>query len=77
MRWWQDRLTPVWKRPSGGCHLNGAVDGRIENAGFRIEQLTNGYMRGPKPMTFMYEGALNPDKGITAQAVRTSRLRRL
>ncbi|MFZ5823363.1 MAG: class I SAM-dependent methyltransferase [Bacillota bacterium] len=22
MGWWQDRLTPLWKRVSGGCHLN-------------------------------------------------------
>jgi ubiquinone/menaquinone biosynthesis C-methylase UbiE len=22
VRWWQDRLTPVWKRLGGGCHLN-------------------------------------------------------
>src|SRR5438067_1146382 len=20
--WWQDRLTPIWKRLGGGCHLN-------------------------------------------------------
>jgi hypothetical protein len=23
--WWQDRLTPVWKRIGGGCHLNRAI----------------------------------------------------
>jgi ubiquinone/menaquinone biosynthesis C-methylase UbiE len=28
-----------------------------ENAGFRIERLDTGYMRGPKPMMFMYEGS--------------------
>src|SRR5262249_52068493 len=22
---WQDRLTPVWKRVAGGCHLNRAI----------------------------------------------------
>jgi ubiquinone/menaquinone biosynthesis C-methylase UbiE len=22
LRWWQDHLTPLWKRCSGGCHLN-------------------------------------------------------
>jgi ubiquinone/menaquinone biosynthesis C-methylase UbiE len=60
VRWWQDRLTPVWKRISGGCHLNRAVNELIENAGFRIERLDNGYMRGPNPMTFMYEGSARP-----------------
>jgi len=54
--WWQDTLTPMWKH-LGGCHLNRAVDALIEGAGFRIERLDNSYMRGPKPMTFMYEGS--------------------
>jgi ubiquinone/menaquinone biosynthesis C-methylase UbiE len=57
VHWWQDRLTPMWKHLSGGCHLNRAIGQLIENAGFRIEHLDNGYMRGPKPMTFMYEGS--------------------
>jgi ubiquinone/menaquinone biosynthesis C-methylase UbiE len=60
VRWWQDRLTPAWKHLSGGCHLNRAIDELIENAGFRIERLDKGYMRGPKPMTFMYEGSARP-----------------
>jgi ubiquinone/menaquinone biosynthesis C-methylase UbiE len=60
VRWWQDRLTPMWKPLSGGCQLNRALDQLIENAGFRIERLDSGYMRGPKPMTFMYEGTARP-----------------
>jgi ubiquinone/menaquinone biosynthesis C-methylase UbiE len=60
VRWWQDHLTPAWKHLSGGCHLNRAIDELIENAGFRIERLDKGYMRGPKPMTFMYEGSARP-----------------
>jgi ubiquinone/menaquinone biosynthesis C-methylase UbiE len=60
VRWWQDRLTPAWKHLSGGCHLNRAIDELVENAGFRIERLDQGYMRGPKPMTFMYEGSARP-----------------
>jgi ubiquinone/menaquinone biosynthesis C-methylase UbiE len=53
---WQDRLTPVWKRIGGGCHLNRHIEHLIEGAGFRIEQLQTGHMPGPKPMTFMSEG---------------------
>jgi hypothetical protein len=30
----------------------------IERAGFPFEQIETGYMRGPRPMTFMYEGSL-------------------
>jgi ubiquinone/menaquinone biosynthesis C-methylase UbiE len=54
---WQDLLTPAWKRIAGGCHLNRQIDQLLEGAGFRIERLNTGYMKGPKLMTFMYEGA--------------------
>jgi ubiquinone/menaquinone biosynthesis C-methylase UbiE len=56
IRWWQDHLTPAWKRISGGCHLNRAIGQLIGNAGFRFERLDNSYMRGPRPLTFMHEG---------------------
>jgi ubiquinone/menaquinone biosynthesis C-methylase UbiE len=60
VRWWQDHLTPIWKRLSGGCHLNRAIKMLIEDAGFRFERIDTGYMLGPKPMTFMYEGSARP-----------------
>jgi len=60
VRWWQDRLTPAWRRLSGGCRLNRPIRELIEQAGFRIERLDTGYMSGPKPMTFMYEGGARP-----------------
>src|SRR5579863_4740575 len=60
VRWWQDRLTPAWKRIGGGCHLNRAIGTLIEDAGFQFERIDTGYMRGPKAMTFMYEGSARP-----------------
>ncbi|PDT80161.1 class I SAM-dependent methyltransferase [Sinorhizobium sp. BJ1] len=60
VRWWQDTLTPIWRRISGGCHLNRPIQSMIEGAGFGIERIETGYMRGPKPMTFMYEGSARP-----------------
>ena len=54
--WWQDRLTPLWRRIGGGCHPNLSIDQLVRASGFRVEQLHTGYMAGPKPMTFMYEG---------------------
>jgi len=53
---WQDRITPVWRHIAGGCTLNRKMDELIAQAGFRITELTTGYMRGPRPMTFMYKG---------------------
>ena len=60
VRWWQDHLTPAWRHISGGCHLNRAVSELLPSAGFRIERMETGYMRGPKPMAFMYEGSARP-----------------
>jgi ubiquinone/menaquinone biosynthesis C-methylase UbiE len=57
VRRWQDRLTPVWRRWTGGCHLNRKPDDLVRAAGFTLERLDTGYARGPKPMTFIYEGA--------------------
>jgi ubiquinone/menaquinone biosynthesis C-methylase UbiE len=60
VRWWQDRLTPAWKRLGGGCHLNRPIQKLIEDGGFQFDRLETGYMRGPKPLTFMYEGSARP-----------------
>jgi SAM-dependent methyltransferase len=56
VRWWQDMLDPAWKRIAGGCHLNRKMDDLVQEAGFRLDDLRTGYARGPRPMTFMYEG---------------------
>jgi len=60
VRKWQDRLTPAWKCIGGGCHLNRPIRALVENAGFTIAQIRTGYMKGPRPMTFMYEGRARP-----------------
>jgi ubiquinone/menaquinone biosynthesis C-methylase UbiE len=54
---WQGRLTPIWKRIGGGCHLNRKIDDLIKQAGFRIAELTTSYLPGPRPMTYTYQGA--------------------
>ena len=61
VRWWQDRLTPAWRRFSGGCHLNRPIRSMIEDAGFRVDRIETGYIPGPRPMTFMYEGSARPN----------------
>jgi hypothetical protein len=60
VRTWQRRLTPAWKRLAGGCHLDRPIADLVESAGFRMKHLQTGYMPGPKPMTFMYEGVAAP-----------------
>jgi ubiquinone/menaquinone biosynthesis C-methylase UbiE len=53
---WQDRLTPIWKRIGGGCHLNRKVDELITSAGFKIVEMKMGYLPGPRPMTYTCQG---------------------
>jgi ubiquinone/menaquinone biosynthesis C-methylase UbiE len=57
---WQDRLTPVWKRIGGGCHLNRKMDETISAAGFQITDLKTTYLPGPKAMTYTYQGIAEP-----------------
>jgi ubiquinone/menaquinone biosynthesis C-methylase UbiE len=54
---WQHRLTPCWKQIGGGCHLNRKMDELIRTAGFEIDAVETGYMQGPKPWTFIYQGS--------------------
>jgi SAM-dependent methyltransferase len=54
---WQHRLTPCWKRIGGGCHLDRKTDDLIRAAGFQVNGVETGYMKGPKPWTFMYQGS--------------------
>jgi len=61
VRKWQDRLEPAWERLTGGCHLNRPIRDLIETNGFRVDRVDLGYMPGPKPMTFIYEGSARPN----------------
>lgn len=65
---WQRWLTPCWKRIGGGCHLDRKTDDLIRAAGFRIGAVESGYMKGPRPWTFMYQGSAT--KGSVAQPTR-------
>jgi len=57
---WQHRLTPLWQRIAGGCHLDRPIPELVRSAGFEIVQMETGHMPGPKPMTFTYEGSARP-----------------
>lgn len=61
VRKWQDWLTPAWKRISRGCHLNRPLRTLIELNGFKLTHLEAGYMQGPKPMAFLYQGSARPN----------------
>ena len=53
---WQNWLTPLQKCIGGGCHLNRDHASLLREAGFKLSQLDNFYLRGPRPYCYMYEG---------------------
>jgi ubiquinone/menaquinone biosynthesis C-methylase UbiE len=57
---WQNRLTPMWRHVSGGCHLNRPIADTIAQAGYRFERLETSYLPGPKIMGFLTEGSATP-----------------
>jgi ubiquinone/menaquinone biosynthesis C-methylase UbiE len=56
VRRWQDRINPLWKRLSGGCHLNRAIPDVIEQGGFSIKGMETMYIPGWRPASFNYWG---------------------
>jgi len=54
---WQERLNSMQQTVFGGCHLNRHISALIEQAGFEIERLETGYLKGaPKFGGFLYRG---------------------
>ena len=54
---WQNRLTPLWKKIGGGCHLNRDIPKLLSAAGFRVGDLQTGYLpKTPKVMGYNYWG---------------------
>ena len=53
----QNFLTPVWKRLSGGCHLNRPILDCISQAGFEVVSNENRYLaKLPRFAAFTYAG---------------------
>lgn len=53
---WQHRLTPVWRPLAGGCHLDRDIPALLTQAGFRVTELKQQYVKGPRPMTWISTG---------------------
>lgn len=60
VRAWQDRLTPLWKRVAGGCHMNRSIDRLLAETGFRLVRIEKDYGVGPKPLAYLYKGVARP-----------------
>ena len=56
VRRWQERLTPLWRRVSGGCHLDRPIDDLIRAAGLHFGALEARYVGRPRFGTYFYRG---------------------
>lgn len=59
---WQKRLTPWWKKVSGGCHLDRNVEKLLEKAGFRCIAVERFYASSLRPWTWIVRGEAVPAK---------------
>jgi ubiquinone/menaquinone biosynthesis C-methylase UbiE len=53
---WQHRLTPVWRRVGGGCHLDRDIAALLRTAGFDIADHSAAYTGGASWSSFTYQG---------------------
>lgn len=57
LKTWQHRITPLWKRVAGGCHLDRNIVDLIRAAKFDVTHQENCYMAGmPRIASYMYIG---------------------
>ena len=56
----QEKWDPFQKRLFGGCHVSRPIAELIERSGFRIKQLENSQLKGPKSFGYIYEGTAVP-----------------
>jgi ubiquinone/menaquinone biosynthesis C-methylase UbiE len=58
VRRWQRRITPIWKRIGGGCHVGRAIPKLIRDSGFAISDMETMYLPGtPRFAGFNYWGS--------------------
>lgn len=54
---WQTRLTPAWRRIAGHCSLDRDIPSLLTRAGFELIELQQGYIRGPRVVSYNYWGS--------------------
>jgi len=57
---WQMRLTPVWRKVAGGCHLDRDVLALLREGGFACREPRTLYLPGPRPFTYTTWGIATP-----------------
>jgi ubiquinone/menaquinone biosynthesis C-methylase UbiE len=68
VRGWQGRLTPLWSKVAGGCHLDRDVPRLLQEAGFQLDDLQQMYLPGPRAVSYNYWGTAVRAAGATSSA---------
>jgi len=63
VRRWQDRLTPLWRRIGGGCHLNRDIPALLADGGFDCADVETMYLPGLRPLTYNFWGTATARRG--------------
>ena len=53
---WQHRLSPGWSKIAGGCQLDRDIPQLLDAGGFAMDEMREGYLKGPKPWTYVRTG---------------------
>lgn len=56
VRRWQQRLNPAWKKIAGGCNMHRNIPELLRQAGWQLDELEQGYIKGPKVLCYNYWG---------------------
>jgi ubiquinone/menaquinone biosynthesis C-methylase UbiE len=59
-RRWQRRLTPAWRRISGGCRLDRDLPALLRAAAYRSDDLSASYADGASWLSYTFEGTARP-----------------
>jgi ubiquinone/menaquinone biosynthesis C-methylase UbiE len=49
---WQHRITPLWRRLAGGCHLDRDIPALLTAGGFAVDEQQSMYLPGWRPATW-------------------------
>ena len=56
---WQNRIDPIWGKLAGGCHTGRDIPTLFRQAGLEFESLEQGYIPGPKVLSYNYWGEVS------------------
>ena len=56
---WQNLIDPIWGKLAGGCHTGRDIPTLFRQAGLEFESLEQGYIPGPKVLSYNYWGEVS------------------